>query len=236
MNTQDEYLTVIASQWADPIADIASAWNDRVKQNNYPSHLTLRDQGSCYSIILLLVVMLESYSLRADTGALDAAGDITLREGETSMDDRKSLKLFNVRNWWAKTEYDHKEEVLDVFVIRDVLAHNHLYSYADDENSNNLFVYSHFSGGDGRFNCREKNGHLTRTGMSCIPREIGISEVKLVAKITNQALLFLKNNYERIGIVNFNFARRGVNLNLWDGIMEAATNAEFLINKRIDNE
>lgn len=65
MTTSDDYITLIGGEWADPIADIASAWRARINQPGYHTHLTLRDKGACKAIMLLLAVKLESYSLKA---------------------------------------------------------------------------------------------------------------------------------------------------------------------------
>lgn len=210
----DDYITLIGSEWADPIADIASAWRTRIKQPGYPTHLTLRDKGACKAIMLLLAVMLESYSLRAATGNIS----------EINIDNK-----FDVRRWWKQSGYAPIGDVLDVFVIRDALVHNHLYSYSENGQSDVAPVYSHIAGGDSLFHGRAVDGKLIHTAVSCNPETIGPKDVIEVANITRQALRYLSSNYASIGGTDFNFARRGKSPTLWDGIEDAANQAITLI-------
>lgn len=212
----DDYITLIGSEWADPIADIASAWRARLIQPGYHTHLTLRDKGACKAIMLLLAVMLESYSLRAATGNVHE-------------EDTAKTSKFDVRDWWKRSKYPAFGDVLDVFVIRDVLVHNHLYSYSENWHSDDATVYSHIKGGDLLFRDRVVDGKLKHTALSCNPETIGPKDVIEVTKITRQALRYLSNNYSSIGETDFNFARRGKSSTLWDGIEDAANEAITLI-------
>lgn len=200
----DEYLTIIASVWADPIADLAYSWYKRINKRPDINWLTLSDRGACYSLILLLTVMLESYTLRAKTDLVE-----------------KSVN-FNARDWWKRSNYSSKDDVLDLFVVRDVLAHNHLYSFA---NNSGTVDYIHIMGGDKLFQSRVKEGKLKHTGLSCIPDEIGPNHVMRMSEITKSALDYLYENYKSIGSVDFGFARRGTECNLWTVINNAASTA-----------
>lgn len=230
-----EYLTAIASQWADPIADLAGAWRQRVQQVNYPSHLTTRDQGTCYSIILLLVVMLESYSLRAKTGALDAT-EISRLLKINAFGAKKNVDgKFTATSWWKQSSYSDRESVIDVFMLRDALAHNHLYIYSQVESATDLLTYSRLVGGSKEFDCRATAGYLRVTGLPCIANEIGISEVAKVSEIVRNALIFLKKTYSLLGSVDFNFAGRGDSHNLWECIDDAVRGAKAYRGKTGDN-
>ena len=212
----DDYITVIGSEWTYPIADIADAWRARLIQPGYHTHLTLRDKGACKAIILLLAVMLESYSLRAST---DNIHD----------EDVAKTNKFLVRDWWESCDYEDIGDVLDIFVIRDALAHNLLYSYSEDWQSNKRSVYSHIKGGEKLFKNRVAKGKLKHTDLSCNPDTIGPKDVIGVAKITEQALRYLSENYPGIGKVDFNFAKRGKSKNLWGCIEDVANEAIKLI-------
>lgn len=216
LTTDDDYITLIGGEWADPIADIASAWLARINKPGYPTHLTLRDKGACKAIMLLLAVMLESYSLKAAIGNIH-------EEGATKTD------RFDVRDWWKRSGYVDVEVVLDVFVIRDALAHNHLYSYSIDWQSDTDPEYSRMIGGDKLFKARVSNGKLIHSALSCNPEIITPTDVIGVAKITRSALEYLSNNHSGLGETDFNFARRGKCKSLWDGIDAAANDAIRLI-------
>lgn len=197
---QDKYLTIIASVWADPIADLAFNWYKRISVRRDIKHLTLSDRGACYSIILLLAIMLESYSLRAQTDLV-----------------KETIK-FNVRDWWEKSNYARKDDVLDLFVVRDVLAHNHLYLVEASD-------FTHVIGGDKLFKNRVEDGKLKHTGLSCVPDEIGPDHVMMMSEIVKSALEYLYDKYKFVGSVDFSFARRGTDLNLWTVINNAASTA-----------
>lgn len=216
----DDYISLIGSEWADPIADIASAWRVRLNQPGYPTHLTLRDKGACKAIILLLTVMLESYSLKAGIGNIYDTG--------TATPDK-----FDVRDWWKRSGYVDVDGVLDVFVIRDVLAHNHLYSYSLDWVSDKEPAYSHIIGGDKLFKARVIDGKLKHSGLFCNPETICPKEVIGVAKIVRSAMNYLSQNYSGLGDTDFHFARRGKSQNLWDGIDAAANDAIKIIDASV---
>lgn len=202
---------MIASEWADPIADLAASWQKRMVANPHLSHITPQDRGTCCAIILLFVVMLESYTVRADFDF----------KSEEDKDMKKSSVLFDARGWWERSNYHAKEDVVDVFVMRDAIAHNHLYGF-DDPQPARPTKYTHLDGGDKKFRSRTREGRLTRTGLSCIPGEIGPSEVIGISRISEGALRFLSECFPAVGDVDFYFTRRGTAKNLWECIFETA--------------
>jgi len=213
---KDDFVTIIGSEWADPIADLAYAWGERVKKDNYPKHFTPRDKGTCYAIILLLVVMLESYTQRAATESKN--GTVT-----------KYDKPFEAPAWWLTSSYDSKDYVCDVFGIRNSLAHNHLYSYSVDDVSQMDSEYTHLNGGNSEFRTRTQDGKYKASGISSIVNKIGPTDLISVAKIVRDSLNFLFEHFPAVGNVDFNFARRAQHSNLWDLINESANAANSLI-------
>lgn len=111
--SQDElphtYLTFVAGKWACPIADIAAAWLSRLTRKSGARHLTPDDRAAASAICLLLAVMVESYTVRV------------------AVDQRERPTRFRADDWWTKSGYQHKESVLDLLVLRDAIAHNHIY-------------------------------------------------------------------------------------------------------------
>jgi hypothetical protein len=59
--------------------------------------------------------MVESYTLRV------------------AVDQDKRPTRFRAYDWWTKSAYQHREDVLDLFVLRDAIAHNHVYEYELDK-------------------------------------------------------------------------------------------------------
>jgi hypothetical protein len=213
INKDAERVSVIGSQWADPIADLTIAWNIRLKQANYSTHLTLRDAGTCNAIILLLAVMLESYTAKAA---------IEIRE---VVDDKVS-KPFEAPAWWAKSVYCNKDQVIDVFAVRNVLAHNHLYTYTSIENAQNDIPFTHVNGGRADFHKRIENGKFVASGISSVTDSIVPNDVNIVSKIVRDTLKFLSGTYGSIpsASVDFTFAKRAQYRNLWE-LIEGTVNS-----------
>ena len=200
-----DFISFIASNWADPIADLAMSWRTRLRQRQGDKHLDMYDRGMCCSLVLQLMVMLESYALRAAWG-IDCAAS-------TKVNGR-----WSAADWWAKSDYRERESVLDGIVLRDVIAHNHLYCF--DSGASYETDYEQAYGGDKRWKARAQQGRLTHSGLNCIPSEIGPSDVVAVASIVEGALRYLV----KYGVhgVDFHHARRGRQKTLWD-VLRATT-------------
>jgi hypothetical protein len=138
-----DFYTLIGSIWVDPIADLASSWLNRTRRQCDLHHMTPADYGSCYSIILLLVVMLESYTVR-----------ILIEEQKIGV-RKPPPKVFE---WWAEQNYEAKEEVLDIFVIRDAIVHNHVYGYSFDNERDKIETRNPLLGGDKKFGSSGNSG------------------------------------------------------------------------------
>jgi hypothetical protein len=195
--TAKQYISFIAGDWADPIADLAVAWRRRLESDRDSNHITPYDRGMAASIILQLVVMLESCTLRAFWNVeCPAAG----------------TPKWSVFDWWNSSDYAETEAVLDAIVLRDVIAHNHLYWFDGADQSSTEFEHAY--GGDGKFRARAAHGRLHHTGMTCIPRALGPAEVRKASEIVEAALRWLTAGHSNID-ADFYFARRGQHKTLW---------------------
>lgn len=208
IKTADDLSTVTGSQWVDSIADVVSGWIRHIQHSPAISHLTIGDRGRCHTIILLLMVMLESYSQKA---AVDS-----------EIGEATRTKQFDVTTWWKSTDYIAKEDVLDAWVLRNVLAHNHLYSYSQSLDDAASPRFNRISHSNDVFKSRATNGKLNHTGMNGVPDLIGPHEVIEVSRIVRDALGFLPKLSPRIGSTDFKFVRRKEFSSLWKGIEVAA--------------
>lgn len=192
-----QYISFIASEWADPIADLAIAWRRRLERKTGTRDLSPYDRGMSCAIVLQLVVMLESHTLRAQWNVNPP---------------ERGGRQWTVTDYWQKSTYLDREAVLDAIVLRDVVAHNHLYWF--DEPQQRSAESEHAYGGDTKFRARVVQGRLRHTGMLCIPGTLGPAEVCKVAGIVERALQWLAAVHSNID-ADFHFARRGKDKTLW---------------------
>jgi len=143
--------------------------------------------------------MVESYTLRV------------------AVDQDKRPTRFRAYDWWTKSAYQHREDVLDLFVLRDAIAHNHVYEYElDKEGRPQRHVV--FLGGDKKWKRRvdDRSRKLKHSGLHVNPGQIGPLDVRTSAAISLGALRYLKNSGQRVGPIEFSHARRGKAKNLWE--------------------
>jgi hypothetical protein len=176
------------------------------------SHLTTTDKGTIASIFLLTAVMLESYTVRAviDGENIDRSAFF------------RNTNMFNVKKWWLISDFQDKEKVLDILSLRDVLAHNHVYSYRVNAETQSENLTDFIVGGDERFEARISNGTFKASSLSSTPNAVGPADLLILVNTVRPSLHYLKTRCSRIGSVDFSFARRGQAKDLWEGILLAA--------------
>lgn len=95
-------------------------------------------------------------------------------------------------------DFPFEAELNEVFILRDVLAHNHLleinFSW-DNEKGMNFHSANRYSSGDYKFkNYVDISNNTTKTlGLNVIPIKVCGSDVKKVLQTTWKILLFLEN-------------------------------------------
>ena len=213
MAIEGNFVTTIGSQWADPIADLAFILHKRILERSGSHHLTLAEQGVCFSLIVLLVLMLESYTLRGSKHA----DDFLVTKATKN-------KKFSARNWWRDSAFVSKEKLVDTFLLRDAIAHNHLYLYDFKCEPND---YVRINAGGDAFVQRTSSGRFKASDLCCIPNLLGPTDVLCVSKLVYDALNFLRSINSDIGMVDFSFAKRGKANNMWE-VIEFAIGAMTL--------
>lgn len=141
--------------------------------------------GYASAICLLAVVCLESYSMRVRY--INNASQKQIDRINVS----KYLKLLY-------QDFPYEDELTEIFILRDVLAHNHLleisYSWANEKDMI-LQEVNKRSKGDKKYRQLvdiEKN--VTKTlGLNVNPIKVGSTDVKIVLQTMWKVLLFLEN-------------------------------------------
>jgi len=129
MKEDINYLSVIGSSFLEPIAALFERLETMESRGPNPVQTSPKENGYAASLIVLSVVMLES--LLGKTWYMKRQ---LLKKPDEAKTDTQSGK-FNALKF-IQAEYPHFGEVMfEVFVIRDVIAHGHLWeaSVIDDD-------------------------------------------------------------------------------------------------------
>ena len=212
------YVSIIGSDLIQPLASILDKFLNLLSKEKGKRHGD--ERGYSASICLLIAVIVESFAMKARY----------LNESEESAKE-KSLYRFMSREY---PEFEFADQLLEVFILRDVIAHNHLWMI---ESSSDRDIWTDI--------LRKKMHPLTdrwrdkkyrdyvdieiaRTktlSLHVIPTQIDRTDVSKVLKVAKGTLDFLLKREGPILGVNANLAEfRGMLLNL-PGILEEAIQA-----------
>lgn len=104
-------VTIIGSAYFQPIADLLDKLLSLPNQDPNEVKVSNREVGYSVSVIALLVVLLESYAMR-----------VRYINRTTVPIKRISVPLY-LKSLYS--DFDMTDEVTEVFVVRDVIVHNH---------------------------------------------------------------------------------------------------------------
>lgn len=178
----NEIVTIIGSSYFEPISLLLERLRDSYENNN---SVGVKQNGYAASACLLSVVCLESYVMRCRY-INSASGD--------------DLKSTPVNKYIKKLycDFPHFDKTTELFVIRDVLAHNHLLNLPISRNNEGEFKIEEtvrISTGDKKFS---DSVHLEKEqtkilGINTNPINIGYKDASIVLKAVWEILLFLEN-------------------------------------------
>lgn len=183
---KEKLVSILGSSYFQPIADILERWLSRRKaprpnkvQSGFYEH------GYAATIAPLLVAMFESYVSRLRF----------IQRPHRAVTNRHALDvLFGIY-----PTYRHKKALMDVYVLRDAIIHNHLweidYSWSGSPTMKLHTATMDAAFGDKKFNQRV-NLKIRRTkaiGLNVVPTRIDRHDVLKVFNAVWQALLFLES-------------------------------------------
>lgn len=181
----NELVTIVGASYFDPISKLLEELEKHYKGHEGEIQAGSFVNGYAASICLLSVVCLESYTMRARY-INGATGD--------------ELNKLPVTKYLKKIydDYSYFDETNEVFVVRDLLAHNHLLkvSYDSDEAGGmKKKGLVRISSGDKKFSANvcidtEKTIIL---GLNTSPILIGYNDALIILKTVWKNLLFLEN-------------------------------------------
>jgi hypothetical protein len=182
---KDELITIVGSSYFDPISVLLDelekydeGQSNEVQSGNYVN-------GFSSSICILSVVCLESYVMRVRYINKATQNDI----------DKTPVPVYLKKLY---LDFPYEQELNEVHVVRDVLAHNHLWEVSFSWSEKKGMIHnasSKRSSGDKKY--KQYVDSVTNTtsklGLNVNPIKIGVSDAKTVIQTVWRILLFLES-------------------------------------------
>jgi hypothetical protein len=187
---KDKIVSVLGSSYFQPIANLVERWKAFTLHRPNKVQSGFYEHGYASSVILLLVAMFESYVVRLRF----VQGSKVPANVRTALD--VVLAVF--------PRLRHRKALIDVYVVRDVIFHNHLweiqYSWGGAPSMVLHAATKHPSFGDQKYNARV-NPTTRRTralGLNVVPIRVDRRDVrKVFDTIWKTLLLFeVKNRFQ----------------------------------------
>jgi hypothetical protein len=213
-----KYVSIIGTDLVEPLVVLLERLIE-FPQPDSKSGIVGSERGLCASICLLTAVIIESFTMRVRY----------LNESNESAGQR-SLHKFIEQKY---PEFPWSNELVEVFILRDVIAHNHLWKL-ESTNSDvwiNLLkkeihpLTDKFSGNKYKENVNLEIGRTKILGLHVIPTQIDRTDVNKVLEIASQTLkYFSKEEGPILGVQAIMLKFRGYMLD-FDSILREASKA-----------
>lgn len=182
-DVKGDLITIIGSAFHQPIADHIGKLATRKPNPPDGSNVGLHENGYCASIVILLVLAFESYVSRMSylhhqkTGETRSQGPGPTHRYIQHLDP----------------EFPFLEELQDVYVVRDSLAHGHLWSvdYVTRSDHTDVTKRELFEGfGDKKMRLRVDldTGKTKHLGCNVLPTSIGVKDASTVFRVLAMSL------------------------------------------------
>jgi hypothetical protein len=202
---QSDLITIIGEGYFQPIADLVDRWLLRKPPPPNKILSGFYENGYAAAVVLLLVAMFESYVSRLRY-LQDAKGNAV------PMNARNATEM--VHHVFPRLR--HKKALEDVYVLRDVLIHNHLWEIDYQWGGSQPMVFKRATkspaSGDRKYGSRVNPGtHRTKAlRLSTFPTRVNRTDVrKILDTIWKTLLEFEKANPNRFAISNQHVQFRG---------------------------
>lgn len=180
----DSLVTIVGSSYFEPISALLEKLEKHDKGNSNQVQSGYYVNGFASSICLLAVVCLESYVMR-----------VRYINNASQKEIDKTPVASYLKSLYS--DFPYEEELLEVHILRDVIAHNHLWeiSYTWDEDESMKYQETNKrSSGDGKYQQRvDSINNVTKTlGLNISPIKVDSSDVRKVLQTVWKVLLFLE--------------------------------------------
>jgi hypothetical protein len=179
--TTNDLVTVVGGAYFQPIADlVVSLQTLSPEASRDEVHVSPRENGYAAAICLLSVVALESFLMRVRY----------FKHGEPTPG---ALNMFR----YLYPAYPRKDDVVEAFVVRDLLAHNHLwevtYKWEEEDNSTQLLEALHSFGGDQKYKDYVDAADRRTKGLRLhvLPSRVDRRDAATILKVVWEALEYM---------------------------------------------
>jgi hypothetical protein len=209
--TQQGYISIFGASLVRPIADLLEKVFSYPHPGSNPVQTGTRENGYAISSCLLLAVFLESFIRRA-----------THLSGNSLKPAEKKHALEFLKKRYPS--FGLFPAVTEIFVLRDVIAHNHLWrmEYSTDQRTWKDLLSKELdsASGDSKFNDSVdlQSGTTMVLGLKVIPTRIDRSEVRKVLDTVLDTLKFIdekENNQLGLTGLRADFMNKQ-DLTLWE--------------------
>jgi hypothetical protein len=181
---KDDLVTIVGSSYFEPISVLLEELEKHDKGSSNEVQSGYFVNGFASSICILSVVCLESYVMRVKYVNKAAQNDI----------DKTPVPVY-LKNLYP--DFPFEQELYEIHVVRDVLAHNHLWevSFSWDDKKGMVHNKSNRrSSGDKKYNQYvDSSKNLTsKLGLNVNPLKVSVSDVRALIQTVWKILLFLE--------------------------------------------
>jgi hypothetical protein len=179
--TTDSLITIVGGAYFQPIADLVARLQTLSPEASRDEvHVSQRENGYAAAICLLSVIALESFLMRVRY----------FKHGEPTPG---ALKMFRC----LYPEYPRTDDVVEAFVVRDLLAHNHLwevkYKWEEEDRAAQLLEALHSFGGDDKYQDHVDVADRRTKGLRLhvLPNRVDRRDVAIILKVVWEALEYM---------------------------------------------
>lgn len=182
---KDSLVTIIGSSYFEPISVLLEKLNKYDKGSSNEVQAGYFVNGFASSICLLAVVCLESYVMRVRY----------INKASQKEVDKVSVPVYLKALY---QDFPFENELFEIHILRDTLAHNHLWeiSYSwDNEKDMVLHTVNKSSSGDKKYKryVDTKTNVTKNLGLNINPIKVGSTDVNSVLQTVWKVLIFLEN-------------------------------------------
>ena len=185
VRTKADQVSILGDSYFQPIADLIDRWLARPRPRSTSVQSAYFENGYAASVVLLLVAMFESYVVRVRY----------IQRATVPKDLRNALDVLNC----LYPRLRHRKALVDVYVLRDTIFHNHLweidYFWGGSPSMVLRTAVKHAAFRDRKYSARV-NPNTRRTkalGLSVVPTRVDRRDVKRVFGTVWKTLLFLES-------------------------------------------